>query len=146
MTLPLRWSRCLAVAALAACGGHGWAGPAGQTLHSWSASVSGPALYGKGLRTVSAPITPTGYLPQAEGAITTVRWRYAFNRTPPHDLQAYLCNAQRCVLLAGAEGLTDAFGGDDAANGFVFAFQVPGRGALTPVLQGQSGQVVVGYR
>ncbi|MGO4332811.1 flagellar protein FlhE [Cupriavidus sp. M-11] len=139
-------SRHIAVAAIAACCSHGWAAPAGPTLHSWSASVSGPALYGKGLRTMSAPITPTGYLPQAEGAITTVRWRYSFTRTPPLDLQAYLCNAQRCVLLPGAEGLTDAFSGDDAGRGFVFAFQVPGKGALTPVLQGQSGQVVVGYR
>nr|WP_052495325.1 flagellar protein FlhE [Cupriavidus basilensis] len=122
------------------------AAPGGQTLHSWSASVNGPALYGKGLRTISVPISPTGYLPQAQGAITTVRWRYRFSRTPPNELQAYLCNAQRCVLLSGAEGLTEAFSGDDAAKGFVFAFQVPGKGPLTPVLIGQANEVTVGFR
>jgi len=95
---------------------------------------------------MSPPILPTGYLPQAEGAITTVRWRYSFASTPPNELQAYLCNAQRCVLLPGAEGLTEAFSGDDAAKGFVFAFQVPGRGALMPVLMGQSNQVTVSFR
>jgi flagellar protein FlhE len=52
----------------------------------------------------------------------------------------------RCVLLEGAEGQTDAFGGDDAARGFVFAFRVPGQGALAPVLQGRANQVTVSYR
>ncbi len=141
-----RWLKRLAAATLVVACGPALAAPGGQSLHSWSASVNGPALYGKGLRTVSAPISPTGYLPQAEGAITTVRWRYRFSRTPPNELQAYLCNAQRCVLLTGAEGLTEAFSGDDAAKGFVFAFQVPGKGALTPVLIGLANEVTVGFR
>ncbi|MDR3452573.1 MAG: flagellar protein FlhE [Rhodoferax sp.] len=140
------WCQRVSAAVIAAACCAAWAAPGGTTLHSWTASVSGPALHGKGLRIVSAPMTPTGYLPQAEGTITTVRWRYSFASTPPNGLQAYLCNAQRCMLLPGAEGLTEAFGGDDAAKGFVFAFQVPGRGALTPVLFGQSNQVTVSFR
>ncbi|KJK26106.1 flagellar biosynthesis protein FlhE [Burkholderiaceae bacterium 16] len=139
------WCHRLGAAVLAVACCAAWAAPAGP-LHSWSASVNGPALHGKGLRTMSPPILPTGYLPQAEGAITTVRWRYSFATTPPNELQAYLCNAQRCVLLPGAEGLTEAFSGDDAAKGFVFAFQVPGRGALMPVLLGQSNQITVSFR
>ncbi|NUA27072.1 flagellar protein FlhE [Cupriavidus basilensis] len=140
------WPKRFAAAALAVACCPALAAPGGPALHSWSASVNGPALYSKGLRTVSVPISPTGYLPQAQGAITTVRWRYSFSRTPPNALQAYLCNAQRCVLLSGAEGLTEAFSGDDAAKGFVFAFQVPGKGALTPVLIGQANEVTVGFR
>lgn len=140
------WFHRLGVATLAVACCPALAGPVGQSLHSWSASVNGPALHGKGFRTVSAPISPTGYLPQSQGAITTVRWRYSFSRTPPNELQAYLCNAQRCVLLSGAEGLTDAFSGDDAAKGFVFAFQVPGKGALMPVLIGQSNELTVSFR
>lgn len=140
------WRQRVAAAMIAAACCPAWAAPGGTALHSWTASVNGPALYGRGLRTVSAPITPGGYLQQAEGAITTVRWRYSFASTPPNGLQAYLCNAQRCVLLPGTEGLTEAFSGDDAAKGFVFAFQVPGRGALAPVLIGQSNQVTVSFR
>ncbi|MDF3831662.1 flagellar protein FlhE [Cupriavidus basilensis] len=137
---------CAAAAVLAYACCQAWAAPDVSALHSWTASVGGPALYGKGARAVSTPIAPTGYLPQSQGEITTVRWRYSFNPSPPRELQAYLCNAQRCVLLAGAEGLTEAFRGDDATKGFVFAFQVPGRGALTPVLLGQANQVTVNFR
>ncbi|WP_306855259.1 flagellar protein FlhE [Cupriavidus necator] len=116
------------------------------TRHAWTGSVNGPALYGRGQRAVSPPILPTGVLPQSEGVITSVRWRYSFAKAPPQELQAYLCNAQRCVLLPQAEGKTDAFLGDDATKGFVFAFRVPGQGSLVPVLQGRSNEVVVGFR
>lgn len=116
------------------------------SLHSWSASTQGPALHGRGVRAMSEPIEPAGYLTQSSGVVTRVRWRYSFTRTPPRELQAYLCNPTRCVLLGGAEGQTDAFGGDDAARGFVFAFRVPGQGALAPVLQGGANQVTVSYR
>ncbi|MBY4898445.1 flagellar protein FlhE [Cupriavidus sp. AU9028] len=118
----------------------------GASKHSWTATVVPPALHGRGVRALSAPVLPTGYLAQSEGSITTVRWRYRFAGVAPIDLQAYLCSPTRCVLLDGAQGRTDAFRGDDASKGFVFAFQVPGRGPLTPVLQGQSGQVIVSYR
>lgn len=113
--------------------------------HAWNASVVGPTITGRGQRTVSAPIQPGGMMPQSEGVITSVRWRYSFVRVPPVDLQAYLCNAQRCVLLSSPEGKTDAFSGDDAAKGFVFAFRVPGQGIL-PALQGRSNEVTVNYR
>ncbi|GAA0797778.1 hypothetical protein GCM10009078_23480 [Cupriavidus gilardii] len=118
----------------------------GDSRHAWTASVSAPALYGRGVRALSAPILPSGYLAQAEGVITAVRWRYRFARVPPPNLQAYLCNANRCVLLPGPEGKTDAFRGDDADKGFVFAFRIPGQGPLTPVLQGQASQITVSYR
>lgn len=118
----------------------------GGARHAWTASVNGPALHGRGQRTVSAPILPTGSLPQSEGVITAVRWRYTFATTPPTDLQAHLCNARRCVLLPQAEGSTEAFQGDNATDGFVFAFLVPGRGPLAPVLQGKGNQVTVGFR
>jgi flagellar protein FlhE len=85
-------------------------------------------------------------MPQAIGATTSVRWRYSFTATPPVGLQAYLCNAERCVLLPGAEGKTEAFLGDDATKGFVFAFRVPGSGGLSPALQGRSNEVTVSYR
>lgn len=134
---------CWMLAAVSSCT---WAALDGGTRHAWTASVNGPALYGRGQRVVSPPITPTGVLPQSEGVITSVRWRYSFAKTPPVELQAYLCNAQRCVLLPQAEGKTDAFSGDDATKGFVFAFRVPGRGSLVPVLQGRSNEVVVGFR
>jgi flagellar protein FlhE len=75
-----------------------------------------------------------------------VRWRYSFTRVPPPDLQAYLCNADRCVMLPGAEGKTNAFVGDDASKGFVFAFRVPGNGGLAPSLQGRSNEVTVSFR
>lgn len=122
------------------------AAPDAGTRHTWSASVNGPALYGRGQRTVSPPILPSGNLPQSEGVITSVRWRYSFVAIPPIDLQAYLCNDRRCVLLPQAEGRTDAFDGDDATQGFVFAFRLPGQGAVAPVLQGKSNQVTVGFR
>ncbi|KWR87796.1 flagellar protein FlhE [Cupriavidus sp. IDO] len=134
---------CTCLAALTACA---WASADTGTRHAWTASVNGPALYGRGQRAVSPPILPSGNLPQAEGVITSVRWRYSFAKTPPVDLQAYLCNAQRCVLLPQAEGLTEAFGGDDATQGFVFAFRLPGQGAVAPALQGKSNQVTVGFR
>ncbi len=118
----------------------------GESRHAWTASVPAPALHGRGVRALSAPILPSGYLTQSEGVITAVRWRYRFARVPPPNLQAYLCNANRCVLLPGAEGKTDAFRGDDAGKGFVFAFRIPGQGPLTPVLQGQASQVTVSYR
>lgn len=118
----------------------------GASKHSWTATVVPPALHGRGVRALSAPVLPTGYLSQSEGSITTVRWRYRFSGAAPVNLQAYLCSPTRCVLLDGAQGQTDAFRGDDASKGFVFAFQVPGRGPLTPVLQGQSSQVTVSYR
>ncbi|WP_374063734.1 MULTISPECIES: flagellar protein FlhE [Cupriavidus] len=131
------------LAAVSCCA---WAAQDGGTRHAWIGSVNGPALYGRGQRVVSPPIQPTGVLPQSEGVITSVRWRYSFAKTPPVELQAYLCNAQRCVLLPQAEGKTDAFSGDDATKGFVFAFRVPGQGGLVPVLQGKSNEVVVGFR
>lgn len=118
----------------------------GDSRHAWTASVTAPALHGRGQRTLSAPIQPEGYLAQSEGVITAVRWRYRFSRVPPADLQAYLCNANRCVLLNGASGRTDAFRGDDAGQGFVFAFMVPGRGPIAPSLMGQSSQITVSYR
>lgn len=118
----------------------------GDSRHAWTASVPAPALHGRGVRALSAPILPSGYLTQSEGVITAVRWRYRFARVPPPNLQAYLCNANRCVLLPGPEGKTDAFRGDDADKGFVFAFRIPGQGPLTPVLQGQASQVTVSYR
>ncbi len=117
-----------------------------DSRHAWTASVSAPALYGRGVRALSAPILPSGFLTQAEGVITAVRWRYRFARVPPPNLQAYLCNANRCVMLPGPEGKTDAFRGDDADKGFVFAFRIPGQGPLSPVLQGQASQITVSYR
>jgi flagellar protein FlhE len=114
--------------------------------YAWTASASGPSIANRGLRVLSAPVLPAGTMPQATGAITSVRWRYSFTSTPPIDLQAYLCNAERCVLLPGAEGKTDAFIGDDATKGFVFAFRVPGRGGISPTLQGRSNEVTVSYR
>lgn len=134
---------CWMLAAMSACA---WASLDSSTRHAWTGSVNGPALYGRGQRVVSPPIQPTGVLPQSEGVITSVRWRYSFAKAPPVELQAYLCNAQRCVLLPQAEGKTDAFFGDDATKGFVFAFRVPGQGSLVPVLRGKSNEVVVGFR
>lgn len=113
---------------------------------AWTASSVGPQITNKGQRALSSPVMPLATMPQAMGRITSVRWRYSFTRTPPVDLQAYLCNADRCVLLAGAEGKTDAFVGDDATKGFVFAYRVPGQGGLTPMLQGRSNKVTVSYR
>ncbi|NOV24197.1 flagellar protein FlhE [Cupriavidus necator] len=134
---------CWLLVAVSACA---WATFDAGTRHAWTGSVNGPALYGRGQRAVSPPILPTGVLPQSEGVITSVRWRYSFAKTPPQELQASLCNAQRCVLLPQAEGKTDAFLGDDATKGFVFAFRVPGQGSLVPVLQGRRNEVVVGFR
>ncbi|WP_446718099.1 flagellar protein FlhE [Cupriavidus sp. OTU4054] len=144
---------CAAVLAAAASAGALAAPPDGMTRttlelgsrHAWNASVVGPTITGRGQRTLSAPIQPSGMMPQSEGVITSVRWRYSFVRVPPVDLQAYLCNAERCVLLSSPEGKTDAFRGDDAAKGFVFAFRVPGQGIL-PALQGRSNEVTVNYR
>lgn len=114
--------------------------------YAWTASSMGPQIVSRGQRALSAPVMPLATMPQATGKITSVRWRYSFTRTPPVDMQAYLCNADRCVLLTGAEGKTDAFVGDDAAKGFVFAYRVPGQGGLTPMLQGRSNEVTVSYR
>ena len=113
---------------------------------AWTASSVGPQISNKGQRALSSPIVPLATMPQAMGRITSVRWRYSFMRPPPVDLQAYLCNADRCVLLSGAEGKTDAFVGDDATKGFVFAYRVPGQGGLIPMLQGRSNEVTVSYR
>jgi flagellar protein FlhE len=133
-----------ALAILAATGGAGASELA--TTHAWTASVNGPAIHGRGQRALSPPILPVGHLQQAQGVITAVRWRYRFDRVPPRDLQAYLCNAQRCVLLPEAEGRTEAFLGDDATQGFVFAFNLPGKGGVMPVLVGGTNQITVGFR
>jgi flagellar protein FlhE len=113
---------------------------------AWTASSVGPQIVSKGQRALSEPVVPLATMPQALGRITSVRWRYSFTRPPPVDLQAYLCNADRCVLLPGAEGKTDAFVGDDATKGFVFAYRIPGQGGMTPMLQGRSNEVTVSYR
>jgi flagellar protein FlhE len=114
--------------------------------YAWTGSALGPLIASRGQRAVSSPVLPAGTMPQASGIVTSVRWRYSFVGAPPIDLEAYLCNAQRCVLLSGAEGKTDAFAGDDATRGFVFAYRVPGRGGLSPSLQGRSNEVTVSYR
>lgn len=114
--------------------------------YAWTASAGAPQIPNRGQRILSLPVLPAATMPQATGRITSVRWRYSFTRTPPVDLQAYLCNADRCVLLPGAEGKTDAFVGDDATKGFVFAYRVPGQGGLLPMLQGRSNEVTVSYR
>nr|WP_315595963.1 flagellar protein FlhE [uncultured Cupriavidus sp.] len=114
--------------------------------YAWTASAAAPQIANRGQRTLSLPVMPLATMPQAMGRITSVRWRYSFTRTPPIDLQAYLCNADRCVLLSGAEGKTDAFVGDDATKGFVFAYRLPGQGGMTPLLQGRSNEVTVSYR
>lgn len=80
--------------------------------YAWTASTPGPSISNRGQRTLSSPVLPTGTMPQATGVITSVRWRYSFTSTPPIELQAYLCNAERCVLLPGAEGKTEAFLGE----------------------------------
>ncbi len=139
-------SRCCVAVLLAGAAACAFAAVDAGARHAWTSSVNGPALHGRGQRILSAPITPTGTLPQSEGVITAVRWRYSFATAAPVDLQAYLCNARRCVMLPQAEGSTGAFQGDDAHEGFVFAFLVPGRGALAPVLQGKGNQVTVGFR
>ncbi|GJG94433.1 flagellar protein FlhE [Cupriavidus pauculus] len=113
---------------------------------AWTASSAGPQISNRGQRTLSPPVVPLATMPQAMGRITSVRWRYSFTRPPPIDLQAYLCNADRCVLLPGAEGKTDAFVGDDATKGFVFAYRIPGQGGLAPMVQGRSNEVTVSYR
>ncbi|WP_454767140.1 flagellar protein FlhE [Cupriavidus campinensis] len=118
----------------------------GPSRHAWTSSAPGPMIATRGQRALSLPILPAGTQPQSAGIITSVRWRYSFTRIPPPDMQAYLCNPHRCVLLPGAEGKTDAFVGDDAAKGFVFAFRVPGQGSLAPSLQGRSNEVTVSYR
>ena len=118
----------------------------GPSRHAWTGSAVGPMIANRGQRALSAPIVPGGVLPQSAGVITAVRWRYSFTRVPPPDLQAYLCNADRCVMLPGAEGKTNAFVGDDASKGFVFAFRVPGSGGLAPSLQGRSNEVTVSFR
>ncbi|RZT29305.1 flagellar protein FlhE [Cupriavidus agavae] len=114
--------------------------------YAWTASTMAPQIANRGQRTLSSPVIPAATMPQASGQITSVRWRYSFTRTPPVDMQAYLCNADRCVLLPGAEGKTDAFLGDDATKGFVFAYRVPGQGFMAPTLQGRSNEVTVSYR
>lgn len=113
---------------------------------AWTASGTAPQITNRGQRALSSPVLPASTMPQADGKITSVRWRYSFTSTPPVDMQAYLCNADRCVLLPGAEGRTDAFVGDDATKGFVFAYRVPGQGGLMPMLQGRSNEVTVSYR
>ena len=114
--------------------------------YAWTGSAPGPLISNRGQRAISSPVLPAGTMPQASGWITSVRWRYSFANTAPIDLQVYLCNAARCVLLPGAEGKTDAFAGDDATKGFVFAYRVPGHGGLSPTLQGRSNEVTVSYR
>jgi len=136
---------CIAASLFVLAGGTARAADTGPS-YSWSASVQGPALHGRGMRTTSPPILPNYRPPQAAGVVTAVRWHYTFAGLIPPDLQAYLCNSVRCVMLPDAQGSTDAFRGDDAGQGFVFAFMVPGRGALTPVLQGRSDQVIVNFR
>lgn len=130
----------LALAAPPACARH--AGP----TYTWVASVQGPLLSGRGIRVLSPALQPGVLSAQADRVVSAVRWYYTFNGVVPRDLQAYLCNASRCVMLQDAQGQTEAFRGDAAEQGFIFAFLVPGRGALAPVLQGRTNQVIVTYR
>ncbi|MGT2490007.1 flagellar protein FlhE [Cupriavidus basilensis] len=57
---------------------------------------------------MSPPILPTGYLPQAEGAITTVRWRYSFASTPPNEAAGLFV---QCAALCAAAGGGGAYRG-----------------------------------
>lgn len=114
--------------------------------YAWQSVVQGPMLSVRGTRMLSPSLRPGAMPALATGKVTSVRWQYTFSGVPPHDLQAYLCNASRCALLPAAQGHTEAFRGDAAAQEFTFAFLVPGRGALAPMLQGRANQVIVDYR
>lgn len=114
--------------------------------HAWQSVVQGPMLSVRGMRMLSPALRPGAMPALATGKVTSVRWQYTFSGVPPHDLQVYLCNGSRCVLLPAAQGHTEAFRGDAAAQDFTFAFLAPGRGALAPVLQGRANQVIVDYR
>ncbi|MDY7548742.1 flagellar protein FlhE [Glaciimonas sp. Gout2] len=111
---------------------------------SWTGSISLPAIFQRGEAVESGQIKPYGTI-KNNATARKVSWRYAFMSPPPVGLLAYLCNATRCVGLSRASGSTEAFDGDNAYSNFTFAFVISGRGALTPGLQGQSGQVTMNY-
>ena len=111
---------------------------------SWTGSISLPAIFQRGEAVESGQIKPYGTI-KNNAIARKVSWRYAFMSPPPVGLLAYLCNATRCVGLSLTSGSTEAFDGDNAYSNFTFAFVVSGKGALTPGLQGQSGQVIMNY-
>ena len=111
---------------------------------SWNGSISLPAIYQRGEVVESGQIKPYGAI-KNNAIARKVSWRYAFMSPLPVGLLAYLCNATRCVGLNRVSGSTEAFDGDNAHSNFTFAFVISGKGALTPALQGQSGQVIMNY-
>lgn len=121
------------------------AGGQARIAGSWSASTSTPAMFHRGVSYQSAQIAPVGSGVSSGSKTRRVGWRYSFLTAPPAGIHAFLCNYARCAGLGGASGSTDAFEGDNGLSNFVFAFVIDGRGALTPALQGATGQVMVSY-
>jgi flagellar protein FlhE len=121
------------------------AGGQGRVAGSWSASVSTPALFYRGVAYQSVQVAPVGSGVSSGSRTRRVGWRYSFLTTPPAGIHAYLCNYARCAALSGASGSTAAFDGDNGWSNFVFAFVIDGRGALAPALQGAASQVMVSY-
>ena len=93
--------------------------------HARQSVVQGPMLSVRGMRILSPALRPGAMPALATGKVTSVRWQYTFSGVPPHDLRVYLCNGSRCVLLPAAQGHTEAFRGDAAAQDFTFAFRHP---------------------
>ncbi|MDP5009359.1 MAG: flagellar protein FlhE [Glaciimonas sp.] len=119
----------------------------GQIKGAWTGNAKTPSISQRGMTFESVQIKPIGLVTQnhEERKIRRVQWQYGFFSPTPSNLNAYLCNANRCVMLTGANGSTDRFNGDDANTNFMFAFRANGRGAMLPPIQGEKLQINVSF-
>ncbi len=76
----------------------------GPSRHAWTGSAVGPMIANRGQRACPRRSCRAGCCRSRLASSRAVRWRYSFTRVPPPDLQAYLCNADRCVMLPGRRG------------------------------------------
>lgn len=109
---------------------------------TWQASALGAALSRRDLLAESAPLSAAE---PVRGIMTLVTWRYLLSAPPPPGLQVQLCAVNRCVRLDGQSGSTQGFNGIAAKEALRFVWQVPGNGALVPVMQVLSNQLIVNY-
>ena len=110
---------------------------------AWQASGVGATLSHRGTSASSRALAPSQ---PVNGVMTMVAWRYELIGPTPAGLNVRLCSSTRCVEIEGQSGTTRGLTNVAANEPLRFVWQVPGGGALFPVLKVQSNQVIVNYK
>lgn len=110
---------------------------------AWQASSVGATLSHRGEAVSSRALAPSQ---PVSGLMTMVAWRYELTGPTPAGLNVRLCSVTRCVEIEGQSGTTRGLTNVAANEPLRFVWQVPGGGALFPVLKVRSNQVIVNYK